>query len=231
MGVKFIPPRYPCRITAAKAYLYYQTAPLVCTLWVLAADGPGGTPGTVLGRGNINVTGTSTAPVWCQTNLSPSPNLNSGAFFVGVTSNGTQEPVYCMDTSLPISKQTWEYTGSWAPYRSGDVDDCMMRALVDLGSGIEELGPTGVGSPQVSFSAYPNPFTNNTKISFTSKLSPLSVVEIYNAVGEKVAKLTTHESSIIWNGTDRSGRKVSPGIYFAKLKTEDAPVLKILMTN
>jgi len=231
MGVKFIPPRYPCRITAAKAYLYYQNAPLTCTLWVFKGDGPGGTPGTVLGRGNISVTGTGTAPTWCQINLPSNPEITSGAFFVGVTSDGTSDPVYCIDTSPPVSRQTWEYTGVWAPYRSSDVDDCMMRALVDLGSGVEELGPTGVGIPKVSLSAYPNPFTSNTKINLTSKLSPLSVVEIYNSVGEKVTKLTTNENSIIWNGTDRSGRKVSPGIYFAKVKTEDAPVLKILMTN
>jgi hypothetical protein len=107
----------------------------------------------------------------------------------------------------------------------------MMRATVTLGSAIEELGPVAIGAPNTAISAFPNPFSNNTKIQLASKIAPLSIIEIYNALGERIDKISTAEDFILWNGTDQRGRKVSPGIYFAKLKTEDAPVLKILMTN
>lgn len=231
MGIKFTPPQYPCRITGAKAYLYYQNSPLICTLWVLRADGPNGTPGTVLGRGNINVTATSTAPAWYQINLTPAPQINSGSFFVGVTSNGTSDPVYCIDTSFPISRQTWEYTGSWAPYRSNDINDVMMRALVELGSGIEELRPGQLINTTPSLSVYPNPFINNTKIHFNGPISSIRTVEIYNISGERVSKITTEKDFVIWNGNDYRGQKLSRGIYFVKLKNEDASVVKVLLLN
>ncbi|MCX7757176.1 MAG: hypothetical protein N2166_02540, partial [candidate division WOR-3 bacterium] len=176
MGIKFTPPVYPCRITSARAYLFYQTSPVTCTLWVLKDDGPNGTPGTVLGRGNITVN--AQTPTWYSINLDAT--INSGSFFVGVTSNGNQEPVYCMDTSFPISRQTWEYTGSWAPYRSADEYDVMMRATIALGAGVAELYPTrGVYcEPQISVT--PNPFALNTKISLMGKSLKDCSVEIYD---------------------------------------------------
>jgi len=225
-GMKFIPPKYPCRITGAKANLQYNATPVTCTIFVFKADGPGGTPGTVLGRGNVSVS--ASTPAWYQINLDQT--INSGAFFVGVVSSGYQTPSYCIDTAPPFSNQTWEYTGVWAPYREASENDVLIRALVNLGSGVEELLP-GYTTTRPTLSIYPNPFVNTTKIQLTNKTTPISIVEIYNALGERVDKLTTTKDFIIWNGIDRSGRKVSPGIYFAKLQTEDTPMIKILKLN
>lgn len=225
-GMKFTPPLYPCRITGAKANLSYRSAPLTCTLFVFKADGPGGTPGTILGRGDIYIL--STSPFWYQISLDQT--ISSGSFFVGVTSDGLQEPSYSMDTSFPISGQTWEYTGVWAPSRDATIRDCMFRANVQLGSGIQELGPA-ISNPKPYLSAYPNPFVNNTKIRFTHKGTPLAIVEIYNAVGKKVTKLSTTEEFVVWNGTDQNNSQASPGIYFAKLKSENSPIIKILKLN
>jgi len=107
----------------------------------------------------------------------------------------------------------------------------MMRALVDLGSGIEELFPIGISTPRIELKAYPNPFANNTKIMFNGKVNQFSIVKIYNALGEQVNKLTTNNDFLLWNGTDYSGRKLSPGIYFAKLETENTPITKIIISD
>lgn len=228
-GMKLIPPQYPCRITGAKAQLYYQSSPSVCTLFVFKDDGPGGTPGTVLGKGAINVN--STTPTWYQINTNAT--INSGAIIVGVISYSYQEPVYALDTAPPFSNQTWEYTGVWAPYREASENDVCMRALVTTGTGVEELTPNislnNVAKP--SLVVNPNPFTNSTKIQLANKRYPLNILEIYNVIGEKVNKLATTEDYFVWNGYDRLGNKVSPGIYFAKLTTDDAPIVKLLITK
>ncbi|MEO0132032.1 MAG: T9SS type A sorting domain-containing protein [candidate division WOR-3 bacterium] len=216
MGIKFTPPVYPCRITSARAYLYYSTSPVTCTLWVLKDDGPNGTPGTVLGRGNINVN--ATTPTWYTINLDAT--INSGSFFVGVTSNGNQEPVYCMDTSFPISRQTWEYTGSWAPYRSADEYDAMMRATIALGAGIAELYPSGNYYYQPALLVSPNPFTQETKIWLVGKSLKNQVVGIYDIRGELVTTLTANNEFITWDGRNQKGEKLARGVYFARLNTD-----------
>jgi hypothetical protein len=227
MGIKFTPPVYPCRITNARAYLFYQTSPVVCTLWVLKDDGPNGTPSTVLGRGNINVN--TTTPTWYSINLDAT--INSGSFFVGVTSNGTSEPIYCMDTSFPISRNTWEYTGSWAPYRSADEYDVMMRATIAVGSDIVELTPDYQFNAQPLLTAHPNPFVNNTKISFTKNINNEKIVRIYNAAGECVNILRTDKENITWYGTDLYGRRLSPGVYFVRASEDNssANAIKLLL--
>jgi hypothetical protein len=227
LGNKFLPPRYPCRITGAKAYLLAATPPVACTIYVFAANGPGGIPGTVLGQGYISVT--SATATWYQITLNQT--LASGNFYVGTIANTGQALAMCTDSSFPRSGQGMEYTGVWAPFRSSDLYDPMMRALVDLGAGVEELLPIRISTPRIEFKAYPNPFSNNTKIMLNGKVNQFSIVKIYNALGEQVNKLSTHNDYLLWNGTDDSGRKLNPGIYFARLETENGLVTKILISD
>lgn len=83
---------------------------------------------------------------------------------------------------------------------------------------------------------YPNPFNPSTTISFSiTQNSVLATLEIYNLKGQKVKTLpvilsdsenrnfiegsgTPNSYSVIWNGTDDSGKLVSSGVYFARLK-------------
>jgi len=70
---------------------------------------------------------------------------------------------------------------------------------------------------------YPNPFKPQTTISF-SLIRPSNVsIKIYNLKGQLVKTLadgefTSANHSIVWNGTDNSGRKVSEGVYFYKMQ-------------
>ncbi|MBS4015213.1 MAG: T9SS type A sorting domain-containing protein [Candidatus Latescibacteria bacterium] len=126
-GVKFTSPVYPCRITGAKANLSIGgSEPITCTLYVFAADGPNGSPGSVIARRNVTVN--SNTPKWYYLQLDTT--INAGSFFVGVISSDSSEPQYSIDTDAPISGQTWEYTGVWAPYRDKMSNDAMMRALI-----------------------------------------------------------------------------------------------------
>jgi len=72
-------------------------------------------------------------------------------------------------------------------------------------------------------SNFPNPFNNQTVIKYTLS-KPVEVsLTIYNILGQKVRTLIQDEKqsgtmSVAWNGKDDSGKEVSSGIYFYRLK-------------
>lgn len=73
---------------------------------------------------------------------------------------------------------------------------------------------------------YPNPFNPETRISYSLTLDTKVELVIYNVLGQRIRTLveevqTSGYKSIVWNGKDDNGEKVSSGIYFYKLKTED----------
>ncbi len=86
---------------------------------------------------------------------------------------------------------------------------------------------------------YPNPFNPSTSISFILKKDMPVTLEIYNIKGQKVKTLLSNETkeknilhSIVWNGTNDTGKKVSSGVYLYKLKTgKNIEIKRMLMTK
>ena len=79
--------------------------------------------------------------------------------------------------------------------------------------------------PEISIaftsSAYPNPFSISTTISFTGKIQPnnLSEIKIYNIKGQlirelKIQNLKLKINEVVWDGKDNQGMPVATGIYF-----------------
>ena len=84
----------------------------------------------------------------------------------------------------------------------------------------------------VKFLCLPNPFTKSTVIQWQLPESQNSDLEIqiFDPTGRIVTRLkpgpgSASNSSILWNGQDNSGRKLSSGIYFVTLsfKTKEGP--------
>ena len=81
-------------------------------------------------------------------------------------------------------------------------------------------------APSFNLVNYPNPFNPTTTIEFSiQNISEVELV-IYNIKGQKIKSLlsdqiTAGEHSIVWNGEDDSGKKVSSGIYLYKLIVND----------
>ncbi|MBC8525419.1 MAG: T9SS type A sorting domain-containing protein [Candidatus Cloacimonetes bacterium] len=79
---------------------------------------------------------------------------------------------------------------------------------------------------------YPNPFSTSTTISFnlatslryaTPRLAENARIRIYNIKGEFVRQfsIVNSQSSILWDGKDEAGKKLSNGIYFYKLYSDN----------
>ncbi len=73
--------------------------------------------------------------------------------------------------------------------------------------------------------SYPNPFNPRTKVSFTLPRDARVIVDIYDMRGHLVQKLVDdnfgpglHE--VDWLGQDDSGRSVSAGVYFSRMRTD-----------
>ncbi len=70
---------------------------------------------------------------------------------------------------------------------------------------------------------YPNPFNPTTQIKFALPVNSSVSITIYNLLGEAVRELINSDlnsgvHTVQWNSEDFSGKKVSSGIYFYKLK-------------
>jgi len=98
---------------------------------------------------------------------------------------------------------------------------------------IEFTGTTGVQSQGVNFITpddyvleqnYPNPFNPSTKIVYSLPLKKKVSVKIYNMVGQLVHTLVDNQvqeagsHSLVWDGRNSSGVRVSSGIYLYSLE-------------
>ena len=73
---------------------------------------------------------------------------------------------------------------------------------------------------------YPNPFSQSTVIGYQLQVSDNVVLEIYNLSGKGIRTLVNNnqsdgEHSVIWDGTNDSGKPVPAGVYFYKMKYGD----------
>ena len=71
---------------------------------------------------------------------------------------------------------------------------------------------------------YPNPFNPSTTIRFAVKEPGQVTINIYNNKGQLVKTLVNESTkagvhSVVWNGTDNSGKPVSSGIYLYRMQT------------
>ncbi len=76
------------------------------------------------------------------------------------------------------------------------------------------------------FPNYPNPFNPTTTIKYNIPKTSNVVLKIYNLIGQEIATLVNEkqnagEKSVIWNGKDHSGQRVSSGVYIYQLKADD----------
>ena len=82
---------------------------------------------------------------------------------------------------------------------------------------------------------YPNPFNPTTTIRFSLCEPGVAKIDIYNIKGRLVKHLLDCEYSVgyhnvIWDGADNSGKQVSSGVYFYRMKTQTyTEMCKMLM--
>ncbi len=81
---------------------------------------------------------------------------------------------------------------------------------------------------------FPNPFNPQTLIKYDLPEAATVQLDVFNILGQKVTTLVNRfeaagPKSVVWNGTDELGAKVSSGIYFYKISTDDFSATKKMM--
>jgi len=82
---------------------------------------------------------------------------------------------------------------------------------------------------------YPNPFNPTTKMNYALPKRSRVIISVYNVLGQEVTTLLNKEQdygyhTVTWNGTDRIGKQVASGVYFARLTTKNfSQTKKMLM--
>jgi hypothetical protein len=154
--------------------------------------------------------------------LSPAPGTVDVALFgdptIGISGEGllatvTFEVLSTGDTGIQIGD-----------IRARDLDN----KFKDLDATVEKGSPEMKDIPAVSFMQdnYPNPFNPVTNLKYGVAVEGRVSIDIYDVRGRQVATLLNEvvrpgTYTIVWDGKDNGGRRVSSGIYMARFKTMD----------
>ena len=128
--------------------------------------------------------------------------------------------------SVNVGTHTFEWKYQKDSYISSG-DDCSWVDYVIFPPITENVSNhNNISAPIVTklIGNFPNPFNPATTISFELNTENTEITEliIYNIKGQRIRQYSifNFQSSIIWDGKDDSGKSVTSGIYFYRLKTE-----------
>ncbi len=121
------------------------------------------------------------------------------------------------DINLPAGTYQYFVTAMYNDLES-DPSNTIDVAITDADNPVIPLVTKLVGN-------YPNPFNPTTNIKFSLKDAGEVSLVIYNVKGKKVKTLIKGSLEpdfydVLWDGKDDSGKSVSSGVYFYKLKTD-----------
>jgi hypothetical protein len=159
-----------------------------------------------------------------------------------IRTSDTQEflSIFAVFEDIPAGSHT---VSIWARANSGSVSDVtvdpggwggsiIVKLLNDTIVGVTSEGeePTVPGDYTVQQN-YPNPFNPSTQISYTLQKADKVEIVVYNIHGQKVKTLVSAyqspgNKSVVWDGTDDSGNRLSSGIYVYKVTAGEHSVTK-----
>ena len=94
-----------------------------------------------------------------------------------------------------------------------------------LTTGIPEM-ERGILDGYSLYDNFPNPFNPTTTIQYQIPIQIEAILSIYNILGHKIKALVNDvmppgKYSVVWDGTDETGSKVSSGVYIFQLWAGD----------
>ncbi|NOQ22456.1 MAG: T9SS type A sorting domain-containing protein [Candidatus Aegiribacteria sp.] len=84
---------------------------------------------------------------------------------------------------------------------------------------------------------YPNPFSSQVTVPFTLAEAGEVRISVYDLSGRQIQTITSEEfaagaHTVSWEGMDGSGNRVTSGIYFVRVWTDNSTVTrKVVLTR
>jgi hypothetical protein len=131
------------------------------------------------------------------------------------------------EMTFPYADNTfsgWDFVATWQADPTGEINEGYPYLFaMPVTDNQDEYIPV---VNNLAISNYPNPFSNNTTISFSLPKSSKLNLSIYNTKGQLVRTLinntfTKGENKVQWDGKTDSGTKASGGVYIYKLTGND----------
>jgi len=140
------------------------------------------------------------------------PNVNNWVqtFGASISSDGQL---------LFYSKKVWEYNCI-------DFTSFLFfsEKVVDIAESFEKPENT-----ELAVKIYPNPSNSSFSFNVSSTIESYDL-SIYNMLGQLTKEFNNYTvPTIIWDGTDNEGEKVSSGIYFARARSKEINITKRLV--
>jgi parallel beta-helix repeat protein len=165
------------------------------------------------GDGDIDLTGSNngTNTVAVLMNNGDGTYANLATYTVGTNPWGIMSADYDLDGALDIA--------------CGNYNSNNITVLYNSGVGIQEYISTDIAA---QLTIHPNPFRDQVDIKYCTGYGTRSAqLIIYDICGRLVRKFSlsaydlSKPNTISWNGTDEKNRKVSTGVYFCQLRTDE----------
>ena len=175
-------------------------------------------------------TGDSLGIVWMMFEGNIAPQAGDGFevqhHFDG---NYTRMLVTAVDPlDLPAGGQLITYTGEATLLQAdaGSYDGSVINVIYGSPTDVGEDGATGLPNEFALDVNYPNPFNPATNIQYHVPRSSHVEIEIFNITGQRVRTLVNASKAagtytVVWNGTNQSGERVSSGMYFYRMTAGD----------
>jgi hypothetical protein len=190
------------------------TAPIIYRVY--DNDGPDGIPGTQLLQSTV---APATLHTGWNTILLPAgqeiQDTVDGYFYVCILETANASAIG-LDTNSNGNSYLKQGAAAWAPITTGNL---MIHATIDTSTGNDD-----VVAPALAFNVnnFPNPFNPETTINFSIPTDGMTSLKIYNVRGQLINTLVNDQLkaknySVVWNGTDATGKSVSSGIYMYRL--------------
>jgi hypothetical protein len=155
-------------------------------------------------------------------------NIDTTSTFTSpVISTPVGDTTYTPPVDLGIGKYFWRVSSNLSPSLFSMTDSLVIDTVTPV------IVPVSKHLSVINLSAYPNPFVNTTKISYTLSKNADVTMAIFSMDGTLIRTLlgknTAGHHVIVWDGMDNYGQYVSPGVYFLRLTTGNILNRKLIL--